>query len=133
MLCISSNVHVVKGIKVDSEKKTILQGSSDNPDSPDYLEENQEKTESNTSANNIIEVDLLGLLFIFFYLAILLLQFVGMIIHRWGTFQHLVSVTKLKSPLPMVIIWISIIYLKHYLLSKHFSFVIANLIILYLR
>ncbi|XP_060583228.1 chitin synthase chs-1-like [Ruditapes philippinarum] len=77
-------------------------GSSDNPDSPDYLEENQEETESNTSANNIIEVDLLGLLFIFFYLAILLLQFVGMIIHRWGTFQHLVSVTKLKSPLPMV-------------------------------
>ncbi|XP_053409096.1 uncharacterized protein LOC123560719 isoform X2 [Mercenaria mercenaria] len=76
-------------------------GSDNNPDSPDYLEENQEDSDKSETADNIIEVDVLGLLFIFFYLTILLLQFVGMIIHRWGTFQHLVSVTKLKNPFPM--------------------------------
>ncbi|XP_053372898.1 uncharacterized protein LOC123560715 [Mercenaria mercenaria] len=75
-------------------------GSENSPDSPDYLEENQEDSDVSESADNIIEVDVLGLLFIFFYLAILLLQFIGMIIHRWGTFQHLVSVTKLKNPFP---------------------------------
>ncbi|XP_060583230.1 LOW QUALITY PROTEIN: chitin synthase chs-2-like [Ruditapes philippinarum] len=90
-----------------------ISGSSDNPDSPDYLEENQENTDGSASTNNAIEVDLLGLLFIIFYLAILLLQFIGMIIHRWGTFQHLVSVTKLKNPLSQVILLISILYLNH--------------------
>ncbi|XP_045209891.2 chitin synthase chs-2-like [Mercenaria mercenaria] len=75
-----------------------LSGFENSPDSPDYLEENQRDSDDSESADNIIEVDVLGLLFIFFYLAILLLQFIGMIIHRWGTFQHLVSAVKLKNP-----------------------------------
>ncbi|KAL4229437.1 chitin synthase I [Mactra antiquata] len=66
-------------------------------DSPADLEENLGEEESET-ADNILEVDLLGLLFIFFYLGILLLQFFGMLVHRWGTLLHLVSVTKLKNP-----------------------------------
>ena len=52
----------------------------------------------------LIVVDALGLLFIVFFLVILLLQFVGMIIHRWGTFLHLVSVTELRNPFKKVIL-----------------------------
>ena len=48
------------------------------------------------------KVDVLGLLFIIFFLVILLLQFAGMIIHRWGTFLHLVSVTELRNPFKKV-------------------------------
>lgn len=73
-------------------------------DSPDDLEENQQKDAYVDPADNIVQVDVLGLLFIFFYLAILILQFIGMLMHRWGTFLHLVSVTKLKNPIPFKMI-----------------------------
>ena len=39
------------------------------------------------------DVELLGLLFVFFFLIILLIQFGGMLVHRWGTLQHMISVT----------------------------------------
>ncbi|KAH3703118.1 hypothetical protein DPMN_078147 [Dreissena polymorpha] len=64
--------------------------------------ENELTSETESSSSGPIknlEVDALGLLFVFFYLLILLIQFAGMIMHRWGTFLHLVSVTKLKNPL----------------------------------
>lgn len=63
------------------------------------LEENLSSAElKNEPADNKVQVDALGLMFIVFYLVILILQFFGMIIHRWGTFLHLVSVTKLRNP-----------------------------------
>lgn len=45
-----------------------------------------------------VEQDILGLSFVMFLLAILLLQIVGMIIHRWGTLLHLLAFTELKFP-----------------------------------
>lgn len=53
-----------------------------------------------------LKVDVLGMMFVFFYLLILLIQFVGMMMHRWGTFLHLVSVTKLRNPFDMVVIFV---------------------------
>ncbi|XP_070174081.1 uncharacterized protein [Littorina saxatilis] len=45
-----------------------------------------------------VKVDILGLLFLIFLLAILMLQIVGMVIHRWGTLLHLLAFT--DAPLP---------------------------------
>ena len=74
----------------------LTQSGEDNIE--DNLEENQESSLDSKTADNIVDVDVLGLMFIFFFLVILLLQFAGMILHRWGTFLHLVSVTQLKNP-----------------------------------
>ncbi|XP_052803668.1 uncharacterized protein LOC128233850 isoform X2 [Mya arenaria] len=68
------------------------------------IEEEQVLEESDSSSSNPIanlEVDALGLMFVFFYMVILLIQFAGMIMHRWGTFLHLVSVTTLRNPFDM--------------------------------
>lgn len=64
-----------------------------------------EEDEAATEDDPLIKVDVLGLLFIVFFLIILLLQVVGMIIHRWGTFLHLVSVTELRNPFKKVILF----------------------------
>ncbi|XP_062607554.1 uncharacterized protein LOC134269373 [Saccostrea cucullata] len=45
-----------------------------------------------------IKTDILGLLFIIFFTLILLIQFCGMIMHRWGTFLHLVAITEIPNP-----------------------------------
>ncbi|KAL8563825.1 hypothetical protein ACOMHN_061949 [Nucella lapillus] len=45
-----------------------------------------------------LEVGILGLLFVIFLLAILLLQIFGMIVHRWGTLLHLLAFTDVDLP-----------------------------------
>ncbi|XP_062596153.1 chitin synthase-like [Saccostrea cucullata] len=45
-----------------------------------------------------IKTDVLGLLFIIFFTLILVIQFCGMIMHRWGTFLHLVAITEIPNP-----------------------------------
>lgn len=45
-----------------------------------------------------MKIEMLGLLFIIFFLVLLLIQFCGMIMHRWGTFIHLVAITELPNP-----------------------------------
>ena len=45
-----------------------------------------------------VSVGILGLLFVFFLLAVLLLQIVGMVIHRWGTLLHLLAFTDIDPP-----------------------------------
>lgn len=40
----------------------------------------------------------LGLLFIFAFMIVIAIQFVGMILHRWGTLMHLVAITDIKWP-----------------------------------
>ncbi|XP_062606376.1 chitin synthase-like, partial [Saccostrea cucullata] len=45
-----------------------------------------------------IEIDVLGLMFIIFFTLILVLQFCGMVMHRWGTFLHLVAITEIPNP-----------------------------------
>ncbi|XP_052242460.1 chitin synthase chs-1-like [Dreissena polymorpha] len=69
--------------------------------SEDNIEEERTSETQSSSSGPIknLEVDALGLMFVFFYLLILMIQFAGMIMHRWGTFLHLVSVTKLVNPL----------------------------------
>ncbi|XP_065940998.1 chitin synthase chs-2 isoform X2 [Magallana gigas] len=49
-------------------------------------------------AENVLKVDVVGLMFIIFFLFILLIQFLGMIVHRWGTFMHLIAITEIPSP-----------------------------------
>ncbi|KAK6181610.1 hypothetical protein SNE40_009432 [Patella caerulea] len=44
-----------------------------------------------------MKVEILGLLFIFFFAVVILIQFFGMIQHRWGTFLHIISITDLKK------------------------------------
>ncbi|XP_061190012.1 chitin synthase chs-2-like [Saccostrea echinata] len=48
--------------------------------------------------NYEMRIELLGLLFIGFFLIILMIQFCGMVMHRWGTFLHLVAITELPNP-----------------------------------
>ncbi|XP_076437341.1 uncharacterized protein LOC143276616 isoform X2 [Babylonia areolata] len=45
-----------------------------------------------------VKVGILGLLFVIFLLAILLLQIMGMIVHRWGTLLHLLAFTNIECP-----------------------------------
>ncbi|XP_061190013.1 chitin synthase chs-1-like [Saccostrea echinata] len=48
--------------------------------------------------NYEMRIELLGVLFIAFFLIILMIQFSGMVMHRWGTFLHLVAITELPNP-----------------------------------
>lgn len=66
------------------------------------LEEDQIETSDGDGPIDGLSVDALGLMFVFFYLLILIIQFAGMILHRWGTFLHLVSVTRLRNPFHVV-------------------------------
>ncbi|XP_021367708.1 uncharacterized protein LOC110459671 [Mizuhopecten yessoensis] len=45
-----------------------------------------------------LKVDVLGLSFVIFFMILLLIQFCGMIMHRWGTLLHLLAFTELRSP-----------------------------------
>ena len=40
----------------------------------------------------------LGFIFIIFFVVVLILQIIGMIIHRWSTFLQLISITEITSP-----------------------------------
>lgn len=53
--------------------------------------------ESEVNINNL-EIDLLGMLFVIFYVLILFIQFIGMLMHRWGTFLHLIAITEIPNP-----------------------------------
>ncbi|ESO85384.1 hypothetical protein LOTGIDRAFT_154879 [Lottia gigantea] len=44
-----------------------------------------------------LKVEILGFLFIIFFGIVLLLQFIGMLIHRYGTFIHLISITEING------------------------------------
>ena len=44
------------------------------------------------------EVNPLGFIFLIFFMAILFFQFIGMMIHRWGTFLQLISITEIPNP-----------------------------------
>ncbi|CAG2205554.1 CHS1 [Mytilus edulis] len=48
--------------------------------------------------DDVIKIDALGLMFIIFFVLILLLQFIGMVIHRWGTLMHLIAITEIANP-----------------------------------
>ncbi|VDI08202.1 chitin synthase [Mytilus galloprovincialis] len=48
--------------------------------------------------DDVIKIDALGLMFIIFFVLILLLQFIGMVIHRWGTLMHLIAITEIPNP-----------------------------------
>ncbi|XP_021367706.1 uncharacterized protein LOC110459670 isoform X2 [Mizuhopecten yessoensis] len=54
-----------------------------------------DETEVNSET---FQVDLLGMLFIIFFGVIILIQFIGMLVHRWGTFLHLVAITDIPNP-----------------------------------
>lgn len=45
-----------------------------------------------------IKIDALGLMFVVFFVIILIIQFIGMIVHRWGTFMHLIAITEIPNP-----------------------------------
>ncbi|VDI47483.1 Hypothetical predicted protein [Mytilus galloprovincialis] len=45
-----------------------------------------------------IKIDALGLMFVVFFVVILTIQFIGMIVHRWGTFMHLIAITEIPNP-----------------------------------
>ncbi|CAC5419944.1 CHS1 [Mytilus coruscus] len=45
-----------------------------------------------------IKIDALGLMFVVYFVVILLIQFIGMIVHRWGTFMHLIAITEIPNP-----------------------------------
>ncbi|XP_071156753.1 chitin synthase chs-2-like [Mytilus edulis] len=45
-----------------------------------------------------IKIDALGLMFVVFFVVILMIQFIGMIVHRWGTFMHLIAITEIPNP-----------------------------------
>ncbi|KAL3836166.1 hypothetical protein ACJMK2_021608 [Sinanodonta woodiana] len=62
------------------------------PTKEDYLDDASPTTEY------VAKVDLLGLLFVFVFAFILILQIAGMLMHRWGTFQHFISITELWNP-----------------------------------
>lgn len=59
---------------------------------------NNEEDLVGQSADNVLKVDVVGLMFIIFFLFILCVQFFGMIIHRWGTFMHLIAITEIPTP-----------------------------------
>ncbi|KAK3584470.1 hypothetical protein CHS0354_005273 [Potamilus streckersoni] len=44
------------------------------------------------------ESPVIGLLSLIFFVFILLIQTIGMVMDRWGTFQHLISITQLWNP-----------------------------------
>ncbi|XP_060081250.1 uncharacterized protein LOC132560604 [Ylistrum balloti] len=44
------------------------------------------------------QVDVLGMLFVLFFSLMILIQFIGMLVHRWGTFLHLISITFIPNP-----------------------------------
>ncbi|CAC5369431.1 CHS1 [Mytilus coruscus] len=48
--------------------------------------------------DSVIKIDALGLMFIIFFVLILLIQFIGMVIHRWGTLMHLIAITEIPNP-----------------------------------
>ena len=52
----------------------------------------------NEENENNIKIDALGLMFVVFFVIILLIQFIGMLIHRWGTFMHLIAITEIPNP-----------------------------------
>lgn len=56
------------------------------------------KTEEDIENVDNIVIDPLGLLFIIFFVIILFIQFIGMLIHRWGTFMHLIALTEIPNP-----------------------------------
>ncbi|XP_060077330.1 uncharacterized protein LOC132556893 [Ylistrum balloti] len=47
---------------------------------------------------NNLEIDALGMMFVIFYVLILVIQFIGMLMHRWGTFLHLIAITDIPNP-----------------------------------
>lgn len=47
---------------------------------------------------NNLEIDALGMMFVIFYVLILFIQFIGMLMHRWGTFLHLIAITDIPNP-----------------------------------
>ncbi|KAK7482474.1 hypothetical protein BaRGS_00026291, partial [Batillaria attramentaria] len=51
-----------------------------------------------TIDGNLIQMDILGMLFMIFLITILLLQLIGMFIHRWGTLLHLLAFTDIELP-----------------------------------
>ncbi|XP_062608332.1 chitin synthase-like, partial [Saccostrea cucullata] len=55
-------------------------------------------SEDDEVENYEMRIEFLGLLFIGFFLIILMIQFCGMVMHRWGTFLHLVAITELPNP-----------------------------------
>ncbi|XP_052090867.1 uncharacterized protein LOC127727790 [Mytilus californianus] len=48
--------------------------------------------------DSVIKIDALGLMFIIFFVLILLIQFIGMVIHRLGTLMHLIAITEIPNP-----------------------------------
>ena len=44
------------------------------------------------------QVNPLGFVFLIFFMIILFFQFIGMLIHRWGTFLQLISITEIPNP-----------------------------------
>ncbi|XP_033731954.1 uncharacterized protein LOC117321593 [Pecten maximus] len=44
------------------------------------------------------QVDVLGLMFVMLFCLMVLIQFIGMIVHRWGTFIHLIAITNVPNP-----------------------------------
>ena len=44
------------------------------------------------------QVNPLGFIFLIFFMLILLFQLIGMMIHRWGTFLQLISITEIPNP-----------------------------------
>ncbi|XP_033731956.1 chitin synthase chs-2-like isoform X2 [Pecten maximus] len=49
-------------------------------------------------STDYLQVDVLGLSFVIFFMALLLIQFCGMVMHRWGTLLHLLAFTELAWP-----------------------------------
>ena len=46
-------------------------------------------------ANTYLQLEPIGLVFVVFFAAVLLAQVTGMLFHRWATFSHIISTTKL--------------------------------------
>ena len=42
-----------------------------------------------------LKLDPIGLIFVVFFAVVLVIQVIGMLIHRWGTISHIISTTKL--------------------------------------
>lgn len=51
-----------------------------------------------TIAGNPVTMDILGMLFMIFLIIVLVLQIIGMFIHRWGTLLHLLAFTEVELP-----------------------------------
>lgn len=45
-----------------------------------------------------VKVELFSFVFLLFFTAIFTIQFLGMIMHRWGTFSHIISYTNIGNP-----------------------------------